>query len=48
MGMFSRLSAFRQENGKVVIFRPDENAKRMYKTAVRWHLAAEVAERIPG
>ena len=32
---FEGMKAFRQKNGKVVIFRPDENAKRMYKTAVR-------------
>ena len=27
---FEGMKAFRQKNGKVVIFRPDENAKRMY------------------
>ena len=32
---FEGMKAFRQENGKVVIFRPDENAKRMYRTAER-------------
>ena len=32
---FEGMKAFRQKNGKIVIFRPDENAKRMYRTAVR-------------
>ncbi len=32
---FEGIKAFRQKSGKVVIFRPDENAKRMYRTAVR-------------
>ncbi|MBR1567064.1 MAG: aminotransferase class IV, partial [Oscillospiraceae bacterium] len=32
---FEGMKAFRQENGKVVIFRPDENAKRMFRTAQR-------------
>ena len=32
---FEGIKAFRQENGKIVIFRPDENAKRMFRTAQR-------------
>ncbi len=32
---FEGIKCFRQENGKIVIFRPDENAKRMYRTAER-------------
>ena len=32
---FEGMKAFRQENGKVVIFRPDENGKRMFRTAQR-------------
>ncbi len=32
---FEGMKAFRQKSGKVVIFRPDENAKRMYRTAIR-------------
>ena len=32
---FEGMKAFRQQDGKVVIFRPDENAKRMYRTAER-------------
>jgi branched-chain amino acid aminotransferase len=29
------MKAFRQKDGKIVIFRPDENARRMYRTAER-------------
>ena len=32
---FEGMKAFRQKSGKVVIFRPDENAKRLYRTAIR-------------
>ena len=32
---FEGIKAFRQKSGKVVIFRPGENARRMYRTAVR-------------
>ena len=32
---FEGMKAFRQKSGKIVIFRPDENAQRMYRTAVR-------------
>ena len=32
---FEGIKAFRQKSGKIVIFRPDENAKRMYRTAER-------------
>ena len=32
---FEGMKAFRQQDGKIVIFRPEENAKRMYRTAVR-------------
>ena len=32
---FEGIKAFRQKDGKVVIFRPDENAKRMFRTAER-------------
>ena len=32
---FEGMKAFRQKDGKIVIFRPEENAKRMYKTAER-------------
>ena len=32
---FEGIKAFRQKNGKIAIFRPDENAKRMYRTAER-------------
>ena len=32
---FEGIKAFRQKNGKIAIFRPDENAKRMYRTAQR-------------
>lgn len=32
---FEGMKAFRQKDGKVVIFRPDENAKRMFRTAQR-------------
>ena len=32
---FEGIKAFRQKDGKIAIFRPDENAKRMYRTAVR-------------
>ena len=32
---FEGIKAFRQKNGKVVIFRPDENGKRMARTAER-------------
>ncbi len=32
---FEGMKAFRQKSGKIVIFRPDENAKRMYRTAER-------------
>lgn len=32
---FEGMKAFRQKNGDVVIFRPQENAKRMYNTALR-------------
>ena len=32
---FEGIKAFRQKSGKIVIFRPDENAKRMYRTAQR-------------
>jgi branched-chain amino acid aminotransferase len=32
---FEGIKAFRQTDGKVAIFRPDENAKRMYRTAER-------------
>ena len=32
---FEGMKAFRQKCGKIVIFRPDENAKRMYRTAER-------------
>ena len=32
---FEGMKAFRQQNGKIVIFRADENAKRMYRTAIR-------------
>ena len=32
---FEGIKAFRQKDGKVVIFRPEENAKRMFRTAER-------------
>ena len=32
---FEGIKAFRQKDGKIAIFRPDENAKRMYRTAER-------------
>ena len=32
---FEGIKAFRQKSGKIVIFRPDENARRMYRTAER-------------
>ena len=32
---FEGMKAFRQKDGKIVIFRPDENGKRMYRTALR-------------
>ena len=32
---FEGMKAFRQKSGKIVIFRPDENGKRMYRTAER-------------
>jgi branched-chain amino acid aminotransferase len=32
---FEGMKAFRQKDGKIVIFRPDENARRMYRTAER-------------
>ena len=32
---FEGIKAFRQQNGKIVIFRPDENGKRMARTAIR-------------
>jgi branched-chain amino acid aminotransferase len=32
---FEGIKAFRQKNGKIVIFRPDENGKRMFRTAER-------------
>ena len=32
---FEGIKAFRQKNGKVVIFRPDENGRRMERTAIR-------------
>ena len=32
---FEGMKAFRQKNGKIVIFRPDENGKRMFRTAER-------------
>ncbi len=32
---FEGIKAFRQKDGKIVIFRPDENAKRMHRTAIR-------------
>ena len=32
---FEGMKAFRQKDGKVVIFRPDENGKRMFRTAQR-------------
>ncbi|MBO6167573.1 MAG: branched-chain amino acid aminotransferase [Kiritimatiellae bacterium] len=32
---FEGMKAFRRQDGKIMLFRPDENAKRMYRTAVR-------------
>jgi branched-chain amino acid aminotransferase len=32
---FEGMKAFRQENGRIVIFRPEENAMRMFRTATR-------------
>ena len=32
---FEGIKAFRQKNGKVVVFRPQENARRMFRTAER-------------
>ena len=32
---FEGIKAFRQKSGRIVIFRPGENARRMYRTAVR-------------
>ena len=32
---FEGIKAFRQKDGRIAIFRPDENAKRMYRTAER-------------
>ena len=32
---FEGIKAFRQKDGKIAIFRPDENAKRMFRTAER-------------
>ena len=32
---FEGMKAFRQESGKIVIFRPEENAMRMFRTATR-------------
>ena len=32
---FEGIKAFRQKSGRIVIFRPEENARRMYRTAVR-------------
>ena len=32
---FEGMKAFRQKNGKIVVFRPEENAKRMARTAER-------------
>ncbi|HCG19731.1 MAG TPA: branched chain amino acid aminotransferase, partial [Verrucomicrobia bacterium] len=36
---FEGMKAFRQKSGKIAIFRPDENAKRMHRTAVRTVMA---------
>ena len=36
---FEGIKCFRQKNGKIVIFRPEENAKRMYRTAQRTCMA---------
>jgi branched-chain amino acid aminotransferase len=50
---FEGMKAFRQKSGKIVIFRPDENAKRLYRTAERTvmppvpvDLFVEAAERL--
>ncbi|MGN0852616.1 MAG: branched-chain amino acid aminotransferase [Kiritimatiellia bacterium] len=36
---FEGIKCFRQKSGRIVIFRPEENAKRMYRTAVRTCMA---------
>ena len=36
---FEGMKAFRQKSGKIVIFRPDENARRMHRTAIRTVMA---------
>lgn len=36
---FEGIKCFRQKDGKIAIFRPDENAKRMYRTAERTCMA---------
>ncbi|MBQ1345586.1 MAG: aminotransferase class IV, partial [Kiritimatiellae bacterium] len=50
---FEGMKAFRRKDGKIAIFRPDENARRMYRTAVRCvmppvpeEMFIEAAERI--
>lgn len=41
---FEGIKAFRQKNGKIVIFRPDENGKRMFRTAERTCMPAVPVE----
>ena len=41
---FEGIKAFRQKSGKIVIFRPDENAKRMFRTAQRTCMPAVPVE----
>ena len=41
---FEGIKAFRQKDGRIVIFRPDENAKRMHRTAERTCMAPAPAE----
>ena len=36
---FEGMKCFRQKDGKIAIFRPDENAKRMHRTAIRTVMA---------
>ena len=46
--LFEGLKAYRNENGKVMLFRPDMNVKRMNTSAARLALpVTDVIERIP-
>ena len=45
---FEGLKAFRQKDGRVVIFRPEGNAERMHRTAERTVMAPIPVEMIVG